>query len=279
MDTCLLLSWPHTQSASKSSNTFLRSLSSASASSLHPTPLCPYNSGLRPLQLDRHSSLGTQLPASGLSLLQSTPPSLPPVSFHPSICPSIHPFTHPPINTHPSTFLSSHPPGIHPFIPQCPGHFPYVTLCARHLISHLPKLQIHSPDGLQEHPITPRLSPRFLSSAHSGATQTCFCLPLSPSLHSYHLHSGSGPLVFCRTKPCCSQPMLPTASAAQSASPYRNTPSLQLSPHWGGACPSCAPLLGPHLCPAWLILLEQRQELAKLRRRSSLPEDEGDGKE
>ena len=40
-----------------------------------------------------------------------------------------------------------------------------------------------------------------------------------------------------------------------------------------------------HLClvPAsalpWLIFLEQRQELAKLRRRSSLPEDEGDGKE
>lgn len=45
------------------------------------------------------------------------------------------------------------------------------------------------------------------------------------------------------------------------------------------------PALPVHLCLVptsalpWLILLEQRQELAKLRRRNSLPEDKGDGKE
>ena len=44
----------------------------------------------------------------------------------------------------------------------------------------------------------------------------------------------------------------------------------------GGCLHLC---LVPTSAQPWLIFLEQRQELAKLRRRSSLPEDEGDGKE
>ena len=289
MDTCFFLS--HTLSLPPSPRThFLNPCLQFWPPSTPPRALI--SQALVLSQLDRHSGLGTQLPASRPPSSSPQPPSLPPVSFHPSIhlsiCPFIHSHIHPSTPTHPPFF-----PSIYlAFIPQCPEHLPYVTLCARYLISHLPKLQIHSPDGLQECPIAPRLSPRFLSSAHSGATQTTFCLLLPPSLHSSHPHSGSGPLGFSRTSPAVPSPdpILSLYSTARSA----HAPSCPLLPppaprehalpfncHPTGRVPT----LPVHLClvPAsalpWLIFLEQPQELAKLRRRSSLPEDEGDGKE
>lgn len=109
----LLLSQPHTQSASKSSNTLPESLSSALAS-LHPAP-CSYISGPRPLPAG--PSQQSRDPATGLqvSFLQSTAP-FPPSCLLPSIYPSVHPSIHTSTHQHTSIHLSFLPSTWHSFL-------------------------------------------------------------------------------------------------------------------------------------------------------------------
>lgn len=110
----ILLSQPHVQSISKSSNILPESLSSMSASlCLIPVASALITQALIISQLDRHNSWAPGSPSS-------SPHSFPSLSFHPTIHPSIniHPSPHPSINIHPLMLPSFHP-SIHlVFIPS-----------------------------------------------------------------------------------------------------------------------------------------------------------------